>query len=116
MPWPLIPRVIYTDTVTPVTISSWTKDAAGGRVPVFGSQGDPVSCSVSAASANDTAQHSRESMVVSHVVVSNSRLGYLRDHLLWEETGAILTIVSVLPAGDAGGRIWEHYCEERPLR
>ena len=60
--------------------------------------------------------HSRENMIVTHVVTCNSRLGYLRDQLQWQETGAILTIVGVEPAGDATGRIWNHYCEERPLR
>ena len=115
MPWPMIPPLIYTDSVQHRAVT-WSQDRAGGRVPSYGSWGASVSCSVSAASATETAQHSRESMIVSHVVTCNTRLGYLRDQLLWAETGAILTIVSVEPAGDGMGRVWNHYAEERPLR
>lgn len=115
MPWPTIPPLIYTDAVS-VRSVSWSKDAAGGRVASYGGWGNPVSCSVSAASAEQTQQHSREGMIVSHVVTSNTRLGYLRDQFRWQETGAVLTIVSVEPAGDGTGRIFNHYAEERPLR
>ncbi len=116
MAWPHIPNLIYTDAVRVRTVTWPTKDAAGGRVPTTGGWGEAVLCSVSAASAQDVELHSRENMVVSHVVTSNGRLGYLRDQLQWQETGAILTISAVEPAGDGTGRIYNHYCDERPLR
>ena len=115
MAWPGIPPLIYTDSVK-ARSATWGKDAAGGRVPTYGSWGSAVDCSVSAASAIQVQQHSRDGMVVSHVVTANTRLGYLRDQLQWQETDAILTIVAVEPAGDGTGRIWNHYAEERPLR
>lgn len=115
MPWPKIPPLIYTDSVKART-ATWSKDAAGGRVPTYGAWGGSVACSVSAVTATEVAIHGRESAMVSHVVTCNDRLGYLRDQLQWQETGAILTIVAVEPAGDGCGRIWNHYCEERPLR
>ena len=115
MAWPIIPPLIYTDEVK-ARASTWgTKDAAAGRTVTYGAWGNVVACSVSAASASQIQVHSRESMIVSHVVTCNDRLGYLRDQLQWQETGAILTIVSVEPAGDGTGRIWNHYCEERPI-
>ena len=117
MAWPRIPSLIYTDQVAVKPVISWGKDAAGGRVPTYATSWSvPYDCSVSAAGANDVAIHSRENMVVTHVVTCNSRLGYIRDQLQWQETGAILTVIGVEPAGDAEGRIWNHYCEERPLR
>ncbi len=92
-------------------------DKAGGRSSITSDWGGAAfPCSVSAASATQQAQHSREGMIVSHVVTCNDRLGYLRDQLMWMETLAILTIVAVEPAGDGTGRIWNHYCEERPLQ
>jgi hypothetical protein len=117
MPWPAIPILIYTDAVKVRSVTWTTKDAAGGRVPTYGAwSGSEYACSVSAVSANEQAVHSRENMVVSHVVTSNTRLGYLRDQLQWQETGAVLTITSVEPAGDGTGRIWNHYATELPLR
>ena len=115
MPWPGIPPLVYTDSVK-ARAATWSKDAAGGRVPTYGAWGGSVACSVSAASAVQAQQHSRENMIVSHVVTSNARLGYLRDQLLWAETGAILTINAVEPAGDGTGRVWNHYAQEIPLR
>lgn len=116
MGWPHIPTLIYTDFVR-VRPASWAmKDAAGGRVPTYGGWSAYVAASVSAAGADDVAIHSRESMVVTHVVTCNERLGYIRDQIQWAETGAILTILSVEPAGDGDGRIWNHMTEERPLR
>lgn len=116
MPWPSIPSLIYTDSVKVRTVT-WSKDHAGGRQPVNGAwSGKVFPCSVSAASASQQVQHSREGMVVSHVVTSDARLGYLRDQFQWQETGAILTIVAVEPAGDGTGRIWNHYVQELPLR
>lgn len=115
MGWPDIPDIIYTDAVC-VRTATWSQDHAKGRQPTYGPWGQPMECSVSAASASSSAQHSRESMVVSHVVTADDRYGYIRDQLQWQETGAILTIVAVEPAGDGNGRIWNHYCEERPLR
>lgn len=115
MSWPSIPPLIYTDTVKART-TTWTKDRAGGRVSTAGDWGQPIPCLVTAASAQQVQIHSREGMVVSHVVTCNDRLGYLRDQLQWQETSATLTITAVEPAGDGTGRIWNHYCEERPLR
>ena len=116
MAWPHIPDLIYTDEVR-VRSTSWTtKDAAAGRQPTYGAWSDYSDASVSAAGANDIAVHSRESMTVSHVVTCNNRLGYMRDQIQWAETGAILTIVGVEPAGDGTGRIWNHYVTELPLR
>lgn len=116
MPWPAIPPLIFTDFVRARAVAWAMKDSAGGRLPTPSAWGSPVACSVSAAGANDVAVHSRENMVVTHVVTCKSRLGHLRDQLQWQETMAILTIVGVEPAGDGTGRIWNHYCEERPLR
>lgn len=115
MPWPAIPTLIYTDAVSPRAVSWATKDRAGGRVPTPGSWGPAVACSVSAASAAAVQIHSRDGFVVTHVVTCNDRLGNYRDQLRWEETGAILTITAVEPAGDGTGRIWNHYADERPL-
>ena len=116
MGWPTIPPLIFTDSVKVRTVTWEGKDAAGGRMPTVGAWGSEHECSVSAAGANDVAIHSRENMVVTHVVTCLDRLGSLRDQLQWQETGAILTIQGVEPAGDGTGRIWNHYCEERPLR
>jgi len=115
MPWPRIPTLVFTDSVR-FRSSSWTKDQAGGRVLAEGPWGPIVSCSVAAAGATDVELHSREGMVVSHVVTTIFRLGYLRDQLWWQETGAILTVMGVEPAGDGRGRVWNHYCEERPTK
>ena len=115
MAWPTIPALIYSDSVRART-ASWSQDPSKGRLASYGAWGRPAPCSVVAASSEEAAAHSRESMVVSHKVVCDTRLGYLRDQLLWDETGATLTIVSVQPAGDRTGRIWEHFCEERPTR
>ena len=115
MGWPAIPPLIYTDAVAPRSVTWATKDRAGGRVPTPGAWGAPVACSVSAASASAVQIHSRDGFVVSHVVTCDSRLGNYRDQLQWQETGAILTITAVEPAGDGTGRIWNFYCDERPL-
>ena len=115
MAFPRIPRVIFMDQVKSRS-GSFSKDATGGRVLAEGAWGQSVRCSVSAAGASDVETHSRENMLVSHVVTSYARLGYIRDQLQWQETGAILTIVGVEPAGDGEGRIWNHYCEERPTK
>ena len=109
--WPNIPTLIYTDSVQFRTMS-WGKGSSGGRKETPGVWSQSFNCSISAASADDIMTHSRESMQVSHVVTMNRRLGGIRDQFLWEETGTILGIVSIEPAGDGRGRIWNHYVQE----
>ncbi len=117
MGWPNIPRLIYTDAVS-VRRVAWAQDAIKGRQAAYpdGWSGESYECSVSAASADDQVRHSRENMIVTHCVTCNTRLGSIRDQLLWAETGAVLTIVGVEPAGDGTGRVWNHYTEEHPAR
>ena len=122
MPFPSIPiDLIFSDTVQARSVvwvnpgGTPSKDAAGGRKAVPGPWSCSFNCAVSAAGAVDVANHSRENMIVTHVVTCSTRLGGVRDQLLWSETGAILTIVGTEPAGDNTGRIWNHYVEERPL-
>lgn len=112
MGWPSIPGILYTDSVTHYAVTHG-KDAASGKTQTRGNAGGSYPCAVIAASANDIAVHSRESMTVSHVVVCDSKIGTYRDVLVWAETGATLTILSIEPAGDGRGRIWNHYCEEQ---
>ena len=114
MPWPKIPTLVFTDLVKARSVA-WSKDRAGGRLPTPGSWGQSIPCSVSAASAAAVQIHSRDGFVVTHVVTCLGRLGNYRDQLQWQETGAILTITAVEPAGDGMGRIWNHYTDERPL-
>ncbi len=112
MPWPAVPDLIYTDRVKVRTVTWDTKDRAGGRVPSYGEwSGATYRCAVSASYVSE-AQTSSSQSVVSHVVTADRRLANLRDQLRWQETGGILTITGIEPAGDGNGRLWNHYAQE----
>jgi hypothetical protein len=117
MPWPLIPRLIYSDDVRVKTLTGWTSDRSKGRKPLYSEwSSQTYPCSVSAASAEDSMEHSRESQIVSHVVTANKKLGGVQDQLEWQETGSVFRILNVLPAGDRTGRIFEHFVEEYAVK
>jgi hypothetical protein len=110
--WPTVPSLIYTDRVKVRTVTWETKDRAGGRVAIPESwSSETYPCSVSASSVSESVT-SRDQTVVTHVVTADTRLANLRDQLQWQETGGILTITGIEPAGDANGRLWNHYTQE----
>jgi hypothetical protein len=115
MGWPAIPKLLFTDSVT-LYATTHGKDVAGGKTQSNLTRGGTYACAVMAASANDQAAHSRETQIISHVVTAVSQIGRYQDVLIWNETGASLTIVAIEPAGDGRGRIYNHYCEEHPIR
>ena len=111
MAWPLIPDLIFTDSVTHLA-TTHGKDAAGGKTRTSATSGSSYRCAVMAASASDTAQHSQDGYLVSHVVTCETKIGRAQDILVWAETGSRLRVLAIEPAGDGNGRIWNHYCEE----
>lgn len=116
MAWPVIPDLIYTDRVKVRTVTWDTKDRAGGRVQSASAwSGSTYRCSVSATSVTP-AQMARDQVIITHVVTADTKIGNLRDQLQWQETGGVLTITGIEPAGDANGRVWEHFTEEYMAR
>jgi hypothetical protein len=112
MPWPTVPDRIYTDRVKVRTVTWDAKDRAAGRQPTFGSWGaDTYRCVVSAMGVSDAYEDTTQT-VVRHCVTADVRIGNLGDQLQWQETGGILVIDAIEPAGDASCRIWNHYTQE----
>lgn len=112
MRWPAVPDLIYSDRVKARAVTWNTKDKAGGRVPVPGAWStEAYRCSITATSVDQAVTRGEQS-IVTHHVTADSRLGNIRDQLLWMETEAILTIVGIEPAGDIDGRLWVHYTQE----
>ena len=113
MAWPSIPYLILTDSVRAVPVTGWTGDAAGARVPAYGAASAPIPCSVTTHGAETAGDHRRQGMKSTHTVTFVADPGVpIRSQLLWAEGNRTLTVVGIVPAGDANGRIWEYECEE----
>jgi hypothetical protein len=112
MSWPRIGDDIYTDRVKARVVTWETKDRAGGRVPSYGAWSATTHrCLVTAVGVAEAPTSASQS-VVTHCVTADVRIANLRDQLQWQETAGILTITGIEPAGDANGRIWNHYASE----
>jgi len=118
MPFPtIVGSLMSTDSVT-IQRVSWAKGPMSDRRQSFGDAEGPVPCAVSEASAGETSAHSSEDMLVKYKVIFTDYPGLrLRDRLNWISGGGIgvdkvLTVVAVVPVGDASNRTWKAYCEE----
>jgi hypothetical protein len=113
MGWPTLKEFAISDKVK-VRRAAVTQDASKGRKYTYPAdwEAKQYGCAVLVASAEEVDQFSREGQVVRYTVIATQRLGVYRDQFQWQETGAVLTIVSVMPSGDSTARTWDHHCEE----
>ena len=113
MGWPTLKEFAVSDKVK-IRRASVTQDASKGRRYLYNDDWEQKdhACAVLVASGEEVDKFSREGQVIRYTVVSQERLGVYRDQLQWQETGSVLTIVSIQPSGSAVARTWDHHCEE----
>jgi hypothetical protein len=113
MGWPTLKEFAVSDRVK-IRRAVVSQDASKGRKYTYPGDWEAKQhqCAVLVASGEEVDQFSREGQVVRYTVVADHRLGVYRDQLQWQETGSVLTIVSIMPSGSAVARTWDHHCEE----
>lgn len=101
------------NTVKIRRVSTWTRDAAGGRQPTYALADAPVRCAVQPTRAEDIPIHMRESEVIYHTVkfYTDPRLR-VRDEILFGNRTIVVTGVRATSGG--AGRTWVVDGEEHP--